>query len=240
MGLYPEGPGSPYVHPVALQAHLHAQAMYQTAQAQAAAETRLATERSVMQVGALPLALAQAEAVTREPQLLVPDKPEPLEVALETTPFPEIDFGLTVENELHIPLSIDYSIGLSELIAAGDYAYVSQDITAANFPWPKRWGEVIATLIHSDRPLNSEEALLVMKSEGLRPASIFELLTFGNQYPGQQHKYPIVALGSSHARHGGVRSYPMLVEDLDQRKVYVSSPGQKWSPNHRLLAVRGA
>lgn len=80
------------------------------------------------------------------------------------------------------------------------YSYVNPDVTEANFPIPKEVSIEGHRIISMEKPFSSEEAMERMKSEGCRPATIWELSLLRQEHPelwpmGQWSSF--VAFGSA-------------------------------------------
>lgn len=128
---------------------------------------------------------------------------------------------------------------ISDLLKAGNYDWSNDRITDQNFPATEHdtIGEKDAALFHFDRNISSEDAIAGMKTEGYRPATMRELLTFGKENPEVQRKFPIVALGQVVALVGG-RHVGDLVRDGSGRHAGLFYFDGDWSVVCRFLAVR--
>ena len=141
------------------------------------------------------------------------------------------------------PVIVDYSRTLSEMISAGKYGWVNSDITDQHFPLPKiptglpTKLELNLELVHFNRFISSNDAIAELKKRGMRPATLPELLAFGEQYPEEQRKYSIVALGSVWQDWGG-RIVPCLWFDAVGRGLGLSWFEGGWGDGYRFLAVR--
>ena len=86
---------------------------------------------------------------------------------------------------------------LAEMIQVGNYDHVNSDITSEHFPVQgKEKVKCEIELICYGRCMQSDDVVRDLESRGMRPATLFELLAFGAQYPEQQREFPVVALGS--------------------------------------------
>jgi hypothetical protein len=97
--------------------------------------------------------------------------------------------------------------------------------------------EVAFEYVHMDRNASVDAVLAEMDRLGLRPALYEELLGFAAQYPDEQRKYPIVALGSE-TRVGGFRSVACLWGDGPGRSLGLRWVDGDWHDYYRFLAVR--
>lgn len=135
-------------------------------------------------------------------------------------------------------VTVDYSQTLAQLIEAGQYDWKNSDINARNFKI-KGEGEagIELKLIHLKKIVSTGEALRELEVQGLRPATLPELLVFGASFPEQQLKYPIIALGSS-CKLGSGRSAPYLWSDGRRRYLGLGWLGTSWDAACRFLAAR--
>ena len=142
----------------------------------------------------------------------------------------------------NIPLSIDYSQSLEQMIAAGHYDWVNSDITPKRFKLEgKGVIEFETRVIHFNRSISSEDAIEAIKhintENPLEPAKIEHLLAFGAKYPEEQRKYPIIGLGSV-AEVDGDRYVPCLGQGGAGRGLSLYWWDGDWDGGCRFLAVR--
>jgi len=136
---------------------------------------------------------------------------------------------------------VDYNLSLAEMIKAGQYELINDDITGENFPIRGTGQqEVELMLVHLNRIVTTREVLEYLNSQGLEPAKIEHLLAFGAVYPDAQREFPIVALGSSFVADGGSRYYPYLRSDGHERRLNLSwdDADDHWGGSCRFLALR--
>jgi len=140
---------------------------------------------------------------------------------------------------------VDYGQPLDEMIAAGKYdGYINSDITEKHFPIPKIPAGLPAKvklnleLVHFNKVMTSDQVLAELKKQGLRPATLPELLAFGAAYPDKQRESPIVALGSVWRLPDGYRYVPCLWSFADERDLNLSWFGDGWNEFYRFLVVR--
>jgi len=104
------------------------------------------------------------------------------------------------ETLVALVLLMDYDrTTLRDLITAGRYDVVNDDITEENFPAGKdEQGKkkVVFQLFHFDRVVESDYAIAEMDKDGYRPATLRELLVFGIAIPALHRQFPIIALDS--------------------------------------------
>ncbi|MBI1956993.1 MAG: hypothetical protein HYS44_00845 [Candidatus Niyogibacteria bacterium] len=144
----------------------------------------------------------------------------------------------TNDSNLH-SVTVNYGLSLAEMIAAGHYDWVNNDITAKRFPVK---GEGVVNveiqLVHLNCTMESDDILRELDTMGLRPATIEELLAFGAKYPDIQCEFPIVALGSVCRRVLGHRRVPCLGWNGAGRRLGLYWFGLRWSGGCRFAAVR--
>lgn len=135
-------------------------------------------------------------------------------------------------------LTVDYSMSLAEMVAAGGYDVPNPNITPENFPVGEGEGEVAAVIVHLGRYASDEEVLGNIEHQGLRSATMVELLAFGSQYPKYQREYPIAALGSIWDSPQGRRNVGYLWGGPGVRALGLDWLNEGWFANCRFLAVR--
>ncbi len=136
---------------------------------------------------------------------------------------------------------VDYTMSLADMIKVGKYDWVNNDITAEHFPITGSGkAEIDFQLVYLDKSANSEEVLLHMEKNNLRPATLFELLAFGAKYPELQREFPICALGSSWVGSDGNHYMPYLYRFDSRRDLNLRWFGGDWNGCCRFLAVRKA
>jgi hypothetical protein len=146
-------------------------------------------------------------------------------------------------------VTVDYSMSLADMIAAGKYDMVTKEMmTQARFPFEARDAEEVELhLVHFDRETTTREVLAELVERGLRPATLPELCALGAFLPQLQRQFHIVALGSRWQNSHGYLYYPLLQElsGVDKlggaRKLTATGwddePGDWWFGNERFLAV---
>lgn len=96
------------------------------------------------------------------------------------------------------PLQVDYSKSIEDSLRDGGYSWVSDRVTSASFPSGENGqGKVSAILVPFSPQASLDYIFHREAAAGLRPATLRELLAFGETYPEVQRKLPIMALGSS-------------------------------------------
>ncbi|GMU25974.1 hypothetical protein KJZ71_02975 [Patescibacteria group bacterium] len=139
-------------------------------------------------------------------------------------------------------ITIDRSQTLADMIAAGKYGYVNENITETYFPLKKSDGkrEVEVVLVHLDERLTTDQVKAELDRRGLKPASIVELLFLGAAHPDLQREFPVVALGSSWRLPNGDLSVPELWYARGKRHLSLSydDPDSMWLEHYRFVALR--
>jgi hypothetical protein len=148
--------------------------------------------------------------------------------------------GSDADSSTNYPLVVDYDRTLAEMVAAGHYGYVFDEINAENFPIVGSGTvECEAILVNLGRPARSpKQAEWEMAKCGLRPATVEELLAFGEAYPDIQREFFVIALGSIWADPNGRRHVAYLSGNASDRDLYLCGYDNKWDPDDRFLAVR--
>lgn len=138
-------------------------------------------------------------------------------------------------------LSVDYGKTLEQMIVNGRYDGKNDDINSKNFPFnPKLIGlnsEISVKLFHFDFNIYSVNVITEMSKVAYRPATLAELLSLGEAYPGLQRQFPIVGLGSvwDYAVVGS--SAPVLSSDNFGRILCLPWFGIHWDNSYRFLGV---
>ncbi len=98
---------------------------------------------------------------------------------------------------LHGPytLQVDYGSSLGEALDAGRYNWVNRLATPSNFPAPAAGKATLSAVLVRFSPQANLDYVL-SQAAGMRPATLWELLAFGQAYPEVQRKLPVMALGS--------------------------------------------
>ena len=128
------------------------------------------------------------------------------------------------------------------MIAAGRYDWKNDDITAKRFPITGvDQVEFEGKLFHFNRDISSDDAERQIKADDPAnpwdPSKIEHLLSFGEKFPEEQRKYPIVGLGSV-AEVSGDHRVPCLVGSDSERGINLRWRVGDWGARCRFLAVR--
>jgi len=97
-------------------------------------------------------------------------------------------------------LVVDYRRPFKKSVAAGCYDNIDSNITENHFPtkaYEREKKEVSFRLFHFYRNIQTDDAIQKMKEEGYRPATMRELLAFGEANPELQMKFIIIALNAN-------------------------------------------
>ncbi|MFZ2201786.1 MAG: hypothetical protein WAV56_00125 [Microgenomates group bacterium] len=134
---------------------------------------------------------------------------------------------------------VDYGQTVERLIRDGSYDWVNDDITSRNFPSSERGNaQIDIFLLNFDRNISSEDAIREMDTQGLRPATLKELLALGATHTNLQRENPIVALGSEWRNPDGDRGVPDLIRGGSVRGLSLGWFVGDWFPGWRFAAVR--
>lgn len=133
---------------------------------------------------------------------------------------------------------VNYTLSLIKMIEMGAYDWVGSDINEANF---SKTGEgevtVNAELIHFNRFISSDDAVIEMDKIGFRPATTYELLAFGVKNPDVQREFPVVSLGSP-GKVDGDLFVAYLGRDGSERGLDLGWWNARWYANFHFLGVR--
>lgn len=137
---------------------------------------------------------------------------------------------------------VNYDRSIKDSLKAGHFDWTNSGITDVNFPFPsdkqgKR--EVEFGLFHFKKVTQSDDNIAKMKAEGFRPATIKELLAFGEENPEVQREFPVVALGSVvKLNANSCQCVGVLDWSNSERDAGLDFYGNNWFDRCRFLAVR--
>lgn len=138
-----------------------------------------------------------------------------------------------------LTVTLYYPRTFEEMVAAGHYDWVNQDITSGHFPITREGETAIeVVLVHLNKVASTADVLHYMGEHGLAPAPIEHLFAVGEQYPDLQRKFPIVALGSVWRFSRGLRFVAGLCEFGARRDLGLRWFECDWRDDCRFLAVR--
>jgi hypothetical protein len=136
-------------------------------------------------------------------------------------------------------LEIQYNQTIETLIQAGNYGWVNSNINTKNFLEKiHKSVNTKAYLIDFGKWIPSKDAISEMIKYGLKPATAKVILSFGAQYPDEQKKNLIVALGSEWQDPGGNLRVPILCFDNGKRELNLNYFEDDWFSDYRFLAIR--
>jgi len=135
-------------------------------------------------------------------------------------------------------LVVDRTRTLEEVVAAGGYAYANPDINSERCPAIRAETAGDATLLHFDEELTTDEYLAKLDGMGYRAADIFEGAAFGEKYPDEQLKYPILVLGQDVRRSAGGVCVAYLDGWGGGRGLDLDLRAGRWGRRYRVLAFR--
>ena len=110
-------------------------------------------------------------------------------------------------------VTVDRYKKLKAMIAAGRYDWADSDITDKHFSVEGSGTETVEIILrHYDKVMSTDAVLADLDKNGLRPATIDELLALGadSKTRDLQRQFPIIALGSVWQSLGGHRYCPYL------------------------------
>ncbi len=136
-------------------------------------------------------------------------------------------------------LTVLADTSFEDRITRGNYSWRNSDLTEKKFPvTAEQVGDWEWKLFHFDCNISSEEALRLMREEGYYDGGqIGHLLAFGEKYPEEQRKYPIIGLGSV-VKIRLYRDVPGLWHDHGRRGLNLHWFDFGWSRCCRFLGVR--
>jgi hypothetical protein len=147
-----------------------------------------------------------------------------------------------MEHQFSGRIGVDFDQPLDQMIAAGDYTWVSGDVAAEHFPRSGRGKvECEARLCHFDQIGSSEEVVRRIRAADRNnpwePGQWEHVLAVGAQHPMEQTKSPIPGMGSV-AIIGGRRGVLCLYGGGTKRNVRVDPWEGDWALSFGFLAVR--
>lgn len=148
-----------------------------------------------------------------------------------------------IVQELHniYRVAIDYSRPIEELVIAGNYDCSNKSINSENFAVPRQFRrlgrvEVNLHLVLCKKQISYEEALLMLKSLGLRPGILPEQLAIGAAFPQKQIECPIFQIGSLWSDRKG-RRCTYLRRANKERMLAVAWTRYGFQPYYRIVGV---
>ena len=136
-------------------------------------------------------------------------------------------------------VTVNHDQTVKQLIKAGKYDWINDDITDINFPSDEEGkAQLEIFLLSFNRHISSEDAIEKIDKQGLRPATLKELLGLGSQHPDLQRKNPIVALGSTWRFPRGYLYVLVLYRNGSRRRLDLTWFEGGWSSRWRFAVVR--
>ena len=136
------------------------------------------------------------------------------------------------------PITVDYSLSLAEMIAAGNYGYVNPNVVAANFLLTGSGAvDTKVILVHFNRYIGSDEVIAELSKSDLAPASIEHATAFAVQHPDVLRVFPIVFLGSVWASPDGRRRIPYIRDWGGGRGLGLGDWNVGWFRRYRFAGV---
>lgn len=138
-------------------------------------------------------------------------------------------------------VTVDRDKKLKAMIEAGRYDYANSDITDKHFPVEgSGQSQVEIILRHYDKVMSKDAVLADLDKDGLRPATIEELLALGADTKTRdlQRKFPIIAFGSVWRGLFGYRYVAFLDGNGSERYLSLSWFGFDFYEFCRFAAVR--
>ncbi|MDD4000761.1 MAG: hypothetical protein PHX62_07725 [Bacilli bacterium] len=149
---------------------------------------------------------------------------------------------------------VDYNQTIEQGIINGKYSWSFEEFNSNNFPVPSEIAgskvEVIAKLFHFKSSVNpalfpfkgqidTYGVIPEMDKDGYRPATLFELLALGAQYPLLQTQFPIAAMGSiwKNGLAGGPQMSCLVISSDLSRGLKLCSSSSMTPARYRFLGI---
>lgn len=132
---------------------------------------------------------------------------------------------------------VDYGLSVEEAKMMGNYHRTSLDINERNFPRTRIWSADIDIHLLSFPDMTSDQIIKKLNKMIMRPIELPELLALGAQYPDEQTKNPLVALGAVCWGQKIYKSVAILSKDEYGRYVDRVCYDNKWPPHVRFPAI---
>lgn len=132
-------------------------------------------------------------------------------------------------------LMVNYDLGADRLVATNRFNWKNDDVSSAHFPVERKGvREATVELYEFDRTVTGEEAMAQIEADGYINEDLPTLLTFGKEYPIEQLRRPIVALGSRW-QGSGDWNVAYLGRHGDERGLSLHSLRYDFNPRYRFL-----
>jgi hypothetical protein len=98
----------------------------------------------------------------------------------------------------HYTFSVDYGRSVEDSLRAGSYSWVYYHVNSADFPGTESGQATLSAVLVDVASADPVSRIVnAQANAGRRPATLKELLAFGEAYPEIQSKLPVISLGSS-------------------------------------------
>jgi len=94
-------------------------------------------------------------------------------------------------------VQVDYTQSVEDLLKAGQYTWVQYLVSSSSFPGAEGGQSTLSAVLVPFSPQADLAQFLGSAPAGMRPATLKELLAFGDTYRDVQRKLPVLALGTS-------------------------------------------
>lgn len=134
---------------------------------------------------------------------------------------------------------VDYSRSLEDMIKAGNYDAVDNDINEDHFPIKSGKSDkkmYSIALFNFNQGIMSDDVLAEMMKKNYRPVLIEELLAFGENYPELLKQFPIAGLGSIWYSFSNLGAYRFPY--LTYYSLRLAWQHFYWQTNCRFAAIR--
>lgn len=109
---------------------------------------------------------------------------------------------------------------IAELVREGQYSWVNPLIDDIFFRFKEEsLGVWEVEICESGKSISLRDADRLCSQKGMKPGTIWHLLVFGNMYPNEELKKPLVATGTSTLDDFECRSCPVLFGERGDRKI---------------------
>lgn len=126
---------------------------------------------------------------------------------------------------------------INDAVKSGNYDWSNSDISDKHFTADQPH-DCDLILKHFGKDMSTDAVLKALDAEGLRPATMSELLALGAQYPELQRQFPIIALGSVWQDLFGSRYVGYLFSYGSKRELNLRYYDYDWSDLCRFAAIR--
>jgi hypothetical protein len=138
-----------------------------------------------------------------------------------------------------IDVEVNYGISLSDMIYAGKYDWVDENITEEHFA-VHAIGHTIhqVAIVHYGQDLRSKDVSDHAIMQGFRPSNLKVLLAIGAQCPELQREFPIIGLGTVWAPYNQLGLVPFLIQHVTRRDVSLATYNFLWHKECRFALTK--